>query len=450
MYRAVAATLSFASLVLGQQVGKEVAEKHPTMPMKMCTAPGSCTTESTSVVLDSNWRWTHVTNGYANCFGGEGWNATNCADNVSCAKNCAIDGADYGPTYGISTPSSGSLRLNFVTKNDNGQNVGSRVYLLASDTKYRTFNLLNKEFTFTVDVSKLACGLNGAVYFSEMDADGGMSRFSGNKAGAAYGTGYCDAQCPRDIKFINGEANVKGWKDGTGDIGACCAEMDIWEANNDATAYTPHPCNVFEQTKCTGTDCGVGDDRYKAMCDKDGCDFNSFRMGNKDFYGPGKTVDTTKPVTVVTQFYTVDGTDNGALSSIHRFYVQDGKVVANSVSNIAGVDPVSHISDQFCEQQKTAFGDNNYFKTLGGMEAMGKSLKRMVLVLSIWDDTSVRMNWLDSVFPNDADPEKPGVARGRCDPMLGEPATVEKDHADAYVVYSDIRFGAINSTFAAN
>lgn len=95
-----------------------------------------------------------------------------------------------------------------------------------------------------------------------------MSRFPGNKAGAAYGTGYCDAQCPRDIKFINGEANVKGWKDGNGDMGTCCAEMDIWEANNDATAYTPHPCNVFEQTKCTGADCGVGDDRYKAMCDK--------------------------------------------------------------------------------------------------------------------------------------------------------------------------------------
>lgn len=181
----------------------------------------------------------------------------------------------------------------------------------------------------------------------------------------------------------------------------------------------------------------------------DGCDFNSFRMGNKDFYGPGKTVDTTKPVTVITQFHTADGTDAGALSSIHRIYVQGGKVVANSVSAIAGVDPVSHISDEFCAQQKTAFADNNYFATLGGMAAMGKSLKRMVLVLSIWDDTSVRMNWLDSVFPNDADPEKPGVARGRCDPMLGEPKTVEKDHADAYVVYSDIRFGAINSTFAA-
>ena len=24
----------------------------------------------------------------------------------------------------------------------------------------------------------------------------------------------------------------------------CCAEMDIWEANSMATAYTPHPCNL--------------------------------------------------------------------------------------------------------------------------------------------------------------------------------------------------------------
>ena len=94
--------------------------------------------------------------------------------------------------------------MKFVTKNDNGQNVGSRVYLMASADKYRMFNLLNKEFTFDVDVSNLPCGLNGAVYFSEMDEDGGLSRFSGNKAGAKYGTGYCDSQCPQDIKFING------------------------------------------------------------------------------------------------------------------------------------------------------------------------------------------------------------------------------------------------------
>jgi len=57
-----------------------------------------------------------------------------------------------------------------------------------------------QEFTFDVDVSQLPCGLNGALYFSEMPADGGMSKYPANKAGAKYGTGYCDSQCPRDIK----------------------------------------------------------------------------------------------------------------------------------------------------------------------------------------------------------------------------------------------------------
>ena len=51
------------------------------------------------------------------------------------------------------------------------------------------FKLKNREFTFTTDVSTLPCGLNGALYFVEMDGDGGMANHPGNKAGAAYGTG---------------------------------------------------------------------------------------------------------------------------------------------------------------------------------------------------------------------------------------------------------------------
>jgi cellulose 1,4-beta-cellobiosidase len=69
------------------------------------------------------------------------------------------------------------------------------------------FNLLDQEFTFDVDLSQLPCGLNGALYFVSMDKDGGMSKYPNNKAGAKYGTGYCDAQCPRDLKFINGEVS---------------------------------------------------------------------------------------------------------------------------------------------------------------------------------------------------------------------------------------------------
>jgi cellulose 1,4-beta-cellobiosidase len=124
---------------------------------------------------------------------------------------------------------------------------------MADANNYQLFKLLNQEFTFTVDMSNLGCGLNGALYLAEMDADGGMARFPTNKAGAKYGTGYCDSQCPHDLKFINGavrtastgqytvaedcrQANVLNWTPSTTDInsgagmfGTCCNEMDIWE-----------------------------------------------------------------------------------------------------------------------------------------------------------------------------------------------------------------------------
>ena len=130
--------------------------------------------------------------------------------------------------------------------------------------------LLNQEFTFTVDVSNLQCGLNGALYLVEMDADGGMS-YPTNECGAEFGTGYCDAQCPHDMKWINGEANSEDWhpssndeNSGVGHYGSCCAEMDLWEANNHAQAYTTHPCKVDGQYRCEGTECGdnASDERF--------------------------------------------------------------------------------------------------------------------------------------------------------------------------------------------
>ena len=71
--------------------------------------------------------------------------------------------------------------------------------------------LKGQEFTFDVDVSNLPCGLNGALYFVAMDADGGLAKYPDNKAGANYGTGYCDAQCPQDIKFINGKVSGRSF-----------------------------------------------------------------------------------------------------------------------------------------------------------------------------------------------------------------------------------------------
>jgi cellulose 1,4-beta-cellobiosidase len=322
---------------------------------------------------------------------------------------------------------------------------------METDTKYQMFNLIGKEFTFDVDVSKLPCGLNGALYFVEMAADGGIGK-GNNKAGAKYGTGYCDSQCPHDIKFINGKANVEGWNpsgndanSGQGKIGACCPEMDIWEANSISTAYTPHPCKGTGLQECTdAVSCGDGDNRYSGLCDKDGCDFNSYRMGVRDFYGPGKTLDTTKKMTVVTQFIG----SGSSLSEIKRFYIQGGTVFKNSESAIEGVSGNS-ITEKFCDAQKTAFGDTSSFKTLGGLNEMGASLARgHVLVMSLWDDHAVNMLWLDSTYPTDADPEKPGAARGTCSTDSGKPEDVEANSPDATVVFSNIKFGPIGSTFA--
>ena len=53
-----------------------------------------------------------------------------------------------------------------------------------SESHYLQFKLKNTEFTFDVDLSDLPCGLNGALYFSALEADGGMSKYSGNTAGA--------------------------------------------------------------------------------------------------------------------------------------------------------------------------------------------------------------------------------------------------------------------------
>ena len=141
------------------------------------------------------------------------------SDDATCATNCALDGADYGGTYGISS-SGDSLKLGFVTNGPYSKNIGSRTYLMESDTTYKMFNVLGGEFTFDVDVSNLPCGLNGALYFVSMDADGGMSKFPTNKAGAKYGTGYCDSQCPRDLKFIDGAGNVEGWAPAPSDANA--------------------------------------------------------------------------------------------------------------------------------------------------------------------------------------------------------------------------------------
>ncbi|KAF4570100.1 Exoglucanase 1 [Pleurotus pulmonarius] len=457
MFRTAALTaFTLAAVVLGQQVGTLTAENHPALSIQQCTASG-CSTQQKSVVLDSNWRWTHSTASATNCYTGNTWDASLCPDPATCATNCAVDGADYSGTYGITT-SGNALTLRFVTNGPYSTNIGSRVYLLEDADNYKMFDLKNQEFTFDVDMSGLPCGLNGALYFAEMPADGGKAAHASNNAGARYGTGYCDAQCPHDIKWINGEANVLDWaasdtdaNAGNGRYGACCAEMDIWEANSEATAYTPHVCRDEGLYRCSGTECGDGDNRYGGVCDKDGCDFNSFRMGDQNFLGRGKTIDTTKKITVVTQFITDDNTASGNLVEIRRVYVQDGVTYQNSFSTFPSLSQYNSISDDFCVAQKTLFGDNQYYNTHGGTEKMGDAMANgMVLIMSLWSDHAAHMLWLDSDYPLDKSPSEPGVSRGACATSTGNPDDVVANHPNASVTFSNIKYGPIGSTYGGS
>ncbi|KAI6366855.1 hypothetical protein MCOR25_005071 [Pyricularia grisea] len=440
------AGLFLGALIAGaaaQGVGTQTAENHPKMTWKKCTGKASCTTVNGEVVIDANWRWLHDSNS-KNCYDGNKW-TDSCKTASDCATKCSLEGADYSKTYGAST-SGDALSLKFVTKHDYGTNIGSRFYLMNGSSKYQMFTLMGNEFAFDVDLSTMECGLNSALYFVAMEEDGGMKSYSSNKAGAKYGTGYCDAQCARDLKFVGGKANVEGWKPssndanaGVGPYGACCSEIDVWESNAHAFAFTPHPCTDNKYHVCQDSNCGgtYSDDRFAGKCDANGCDINPYRLGNTDFYGKGKTVDTSKKFTVVTRF------ERDALT---QFFVQNNKRIDMPVPTIEGLPATGAITAEYCTNVFNVFNDRNRFEEVGGWSQLQQALSLpMVLVMSIWDDHYSNMLWLDSVYP----PEKegtPGAARGDCPQDSGVPSEVESQHPGATVVWSNIRFGPVGST----
>jgi cellulase len=280
-------------------------------------------------------------------------------------------------------------------------------------------SLLGNELSFDVELSKLPCGMNGALYLSDMELDGGRSVSGGlNPAGAEYGTGYCDAQCPVS-DFINGVANPAR-------LGACCNEMDIWEANARATAYTPHPCRAEKIRTCSNeTDCG----QPEGYCDKWGCSYNTYSQGQHEFYGTGvgNKINTLLPFTVITQFHA--SPDTGALDWIARLYIQNGTLVHNTATTVAD-QSVDSVNNAYCEATAT------WTQQRGGLEVMGQALARgMVLIFSLWADDGGFMTWLDS------------GSSGPCNATEGDPREIVKHTPDASVTFSNIRWGEIGSTF---
>lgn len=159
------------------------------------------------------------------------------------------------------------------------------------------------------------------------------------------------------------------------------------------------------------------------------------------------TVNTNDVFTVVTQFLTTTGTASGTMNQIKRFYVQNGVVIPNSQSTIAGITGNS-ITETYCDATKTVFNNTNTWDEHGGFTSMTAAMNDgMVLVMSLWDDYYANMLWLDSDYPTTDPVTQPGIARGTCSTSSGVPATIESSDASAYVIYSNIKVGAINSTY---
>ncbi|KNG49974.1 glycoside hydrolase family 7 protein [Stemphylium lycopersici] len=400
----------FAATLLGlaaAQTPGNTPEVHPKLTTWKCTKAGGCKAQNTALVTDSAAHNIHQKNSTLGCGSwGSGPDPTACPDKESCAENCIMEGIEDYATIGVFT-NGGEVRLDMY--NSNGSVASPRLYILAEDEKnYEMLQLTGNELAFDVDMSRLPCGMNGALYLSEMEADGGRSEL--NPGGATYGTGYCDAQC-YVTPWLNGEGNVEG-------KGVCCNEMDIWEANSRANQIAPHTCSTDGIFGCTGDECGKS-----GLCDKNGCGDNPYKHRNSpNYYGPGFKVDTTKPFTVITQF----PAENGVLQAIVRKYVQDGVVIENAMQNIT-------MDQEFCSAQPGA----EMYTKLGGHKGMGDAMARgMVLALSIWWDESGGMQWLD------------GGESGPCNATEGFPKEIVKKEKAPTVTFSQIKWGEIGSTFS--
>jgi hypothetical protein len=340
--------------MLGLLLALSFSETHPPFTWQTCTKAG-CSPSTTSLVADADYRGTPTGD------------------------------IDYSGALGVTT-TGGTLVQRLVTISGGNKNVGSRLYLLdATGTKYQLFKLIGKELSYDVNLAQIPCGVNAAVYTIEMPA-------SGEGAGAAYGTGYCDGN------YVKSKGSTK----------AGCAEFDIQEANNQAMVFTTHPCATLGQFSVPG------------QCSTDGCGFNAYRYGGKTFWG--QTVNPKQKMTIVTQFV---GT--GTLTEIRRLYIQGGVKIPNPKLLVYNTAQYDSITDAFCRTAGHSVDGWHSIAQMGRSFANGH-----VLCFSLWDSND--MGWLDA---------------GEYGPCVGSQSkeVIEAQNPGMTVTYSNLKFGDIDTTY---
>merc|ERR1712107_815048 len=164
-----------------------------------------------------------------------------------------------------------------------------------------------------------------------------------------------------------------------------------------------------------------GPDRFKGMCDKNGCDLQPYRLGEKKFFGPGSdfSVDSTQLVQVTTQFIAEDGTDSRKLTEVKHCYTQNSKTIEHLMFIVNG-NKHKPTTDDFCVEWDAETKDGTNFAEKGGLGVVDKAFEQgVVLVMSLWDDHDGNMLWLDSAYPVDS--TDPGAARGSCATTSADP-----------------------------
>ncbi|CAE7357939.1 cbhB [Symbiodinium natans] len=342
--------------------------------------------EAQFAVLDGRWRWLYTSES-KDC-------GSAAVRGAAALERCYLQGLSatrYAEAYGVEVgvPNNRAITMRFATKDANAPspNYGSRIYL--TDGKgYTLFAPMGGDIAFDVDVSQVPAGMNAAVYLVSMDRYGNLNSVSPdgvmNTAGWMRGLGYCDAQCPKDLKFVQGQGYNKDHK-----LASCCPEMDLFEGNRFVQAVTAHPCKLAKESVCdseTVEDC-------KAACDSAGADINTFRES-----GPGHAlfdmVDVSQPFKINTTFVTDNGAANGTLVDIVQILSQNGVTKARL-----------SMAERFLNPRGEGFRPyDDFTQVYGGLKQMGEALRRgMVMVLALWADPSGNMNWLDSCHTNKTD-----------------------------------------------
>ncbi|EGO54464.1 hypothetical protein NEUTE1DRAFT_103914 [Neurospora tetrasperma FGSC 2508] len=299
----------FPQVATAQQIGTGIPEVHPRFRTQRCTKSDGCKTQQTYLVSDARHRPFHNTEGeIVECSAA---NKVLCPDEATCAKNCILEGVEYGSLGVLASDTAVTLR-NYLFDGKKHRAISPRVYLLAEDGEnYEPIKLLNQEISFQQ----------------------------------------------------------------TG----------------------PFLCN--------GDQCDESEKSGSGMCARKGCGINPFRLGAPEFYGKGQKhkVDTTRPFTVVTRFFTDDNSTTGALTEIRRVYIQDGKTIpATYNSNIkalnhANIPPSGGKFEGALTEGYCSARDFDDHARLGGLKTIGQALGRgMVMVLSIWNSERDSMAWLDA------------------------------------------------------